>query len=303
MKFTVLSLFPEITDAYFASSIMAKAVERGLVEYQAVQIRDFATDRHRSCDDAPYGGGPGMLMLCEPVGRAFESVGVARREVIDGVVAGEGPSGERQNGERQSRERLVVYLSPSGELFDQKMAKDFAGEKELVLLCGRYEGVDQRVLDLYVDREVSVGDYVLSSGEVAALTVIDAVYRLIDGVITGESLDEESFSGGLLEYPQWTRPPEYGKLAVPEILLSGHHEQISKWRRGKQVEKTMKVRPELLEKILRDIPAPADGDDAARREIEKIIEISKIVDEVQEVEYERDKNARSGSDQRKTRQI
>ena len=176
MKFTVLTLFPEITDAYFASSIMAKAVERGIVEYQAVQIRDYATDKHRSCDDAPYGGGPGMLMLCEPVGRAFESVGVPRREVAGGVVAGG----------RQSRKRLVVYLSPSGELFNQRTAEEFAGEKELVLLCGRYEGVDQRVLDLYVDREISVGDYVLSSGEVAALAVIDAVYRLIDGVITGE---------------------------------------------------------------------------------------------------------------------
>jgi tRNA (guanine37-N1)-methyltransferase len=284
MKFTVLTLFPEITGAYFASSVMAKAVERGLVEYQAVQIRDYATDRHHSCDDAPYGGGPGMLMFCEPIGRAFEAAGVSRREVDGGAV-----SGKPQN-ERQSRERLVVYLSPSGELFNQKTAEELAGEKELVRLCGRYEGVDQRVIDLYVDREISVGDYVLSSGEVAALAVIDAVYRLIDGVITGESLDEESFSGGLLEYPQWTRPPEYGSLMVPEILLSGHHEQIRKWRLKKRVEKTMKVRPELLARLT-DYGATGDAAPQGIEETKKIAEIQEIIKVVREVQHERDKNA------------
>jgi tRNA (guanine37-N1)-methyltransferase len=273
MKFTVLTLFPEITGAYFASSIMAKAVERGLIEYQAVQIRDYATDRHRSCDDAPYGGGPGMLMLCEPVGRAFEAVGVSCREVVDGVVA-EG---------RQNPDRLVVYLSPSGTLFNQKTAEELAGEKELVLLCGRYEGVDQRVLDLYVDREISVGDYVLSSGEVAALTVIDTVYRLIDGVITGKSLDEESFIGGLLEYPQWTRPPEYGKLEVPDVLLSGHHEHIRRWRLRKRIEKTLKMRPELLAMLAEE--GTTGGGDAACQEMREIIKV------VREVQHERDKNA------------
>jgi tRNA (guanine37-N1)-methyltransferase len=274
MKFTVLTLFPEITDAYFASSIMAKAVERGLVAYQAVNIRDYATDKHHSCDDAPYGGGPGMLMLCEPIGGACEAAGVPRREVdaAGGIVSGE----------RQSAERLVVYLSPSGELFDQKAAEELAREKELVFLCGRYEGIDQRALDLYVDREISVGDYVLSSGEVAALTVIDAVYRLIDGVITGESLAEESFTGGLLEYPQWTRPPEYGKLLVPDVLLSGHHEQIRKWRLKKRIEKTLRVRPELIAQKMAECGAEqnADGADRARKEIMEII---------REVQDERDK--------------
>jgi tRNA (guanine37-N1)-methyltransferase len=282
MKFTVLTLFPEITGAYFASSVMAKAVERGIIEYQAVQIRDYAMDKHRSCDDAPYGGGPGMLMLCEPVGRAFEAAGVSCREVVDGVVSGNRQN-EWQNPERQSPDRLVVYLSPSGALFNQRMAEELAGEKELVLLCGRYEGVDQRVIDLYVDREISVGDYVLSSGEVAALTVIDTVYRLIDGVITGESLDEESFTGGLLEYPQWTRPPEYGKLMVPDILLSGHHEQIRRWRLRKRIEKTLEARPELLARLAED--RNADGNDAARQEIAEIIKV------VREVQHERDKNA------------
>jgi tRNA (guanine37-N1)-methyltransferase len=285
MKFTVLTLFPEITGAYFASSIMAKAVERGLVEYQVVQIRDYATDKHHSCDDAPYGGGPGMLILCEPVGRAFEAVGVSCREVVDGVVSGNRQGQSRQD-ERQNQDRLVVYLSPSGVLFNQEMAEELAGEKELVLLCGRYEGVDQRVIDLYVDREISVGDYVLSSGEVAALTVIDTVYRLIDGVITGESLDEESFSGGLLEYPQWTRPLDYGKLMVPDILLSGHHEQIRKWRLMKRIEKTLKVRPELLARLAEY--GTADGGDAVCQERKEIAEIIKVVREVQ---HERDKNA------------
>ncbi|MDR1095327.1 MAG: tRNA (guanosine(37)-N1)-methyltransferase TrmD [Spirochaetaceae bacterium] len=274
MKFTVLTLFPEVTDAYFASSIMAKAVERGLVEYRAVNIRDYATDKHRSCDDAPYGGGPGMLMLPEPIGRAFEAVGVNRRPVTDIDGDGAVPGG------RQSAERLVVYLSPSGTLFNQRAAEELAGEKELVFLCGRYEGVDQRALDLYVDREISVGDYVLSSGEIAALTVIDAVYRLIDGVITGESLVEESFTGGLLEYPQWTRPPEYGTLKVTEVLLSGHHEQIRKWRLRKRIEKTMKVRPELVAAMLADSGAECGGD-AVYQEIVKV---------VREVQNERDKS-------------
>jgi tRNA (guanine37-N1)-methyltransferase len=270
MKFTVLTLFPEVTDAYFASSIMAKAVERDLVEYRAVNIRDYAADKHHSCDDAPYGGGPGMLMLCEPIGRAFEAVGVPRREVAGGGVSVN----------RQSDKRLVVYLSPSGELFNQKAAEELAGEQEIVLLCGRYEGVDQRALDLYVDREISVGDYVLSSGEIAALTVIDAVYRLIDGVITGESLAEESFTGGLLEYPQWTRPPEYGTLTVPDVLLSGHHAQIRKWRLKKRVEKTLQVRPELVAAMLADGGA-AHGGDAVYKEITEV---------VREVQNERDKD-------------
>jgi tRNA (guanine37-N1)-methyltransferase len=277
MKFTVLTLFPEVADAYFASSIMAKAVERGLVEYRAVNIRDYATDKHRSCDDAPYGGGPGMLMLCDPIGGAFEAAGVVRRTIIN--VDADGAVSEG----RQSAERLVVYLSPSGELFNQKTAMELAGEKELVFLCGRYEGVDQRVLDFYVDREISVGDYVLSSGEIAALTVIDAVYRLIDGVITGESLVEESFTGGFLEYPQWTRPLEYGTLKVPEVLLSGHHEQIRKWRLRKRIEKTLRVRPELIAAMLADYGAEGGGDavNTAYKEIVKV---------VREVQNERDKS-------------
>jgi len=225
MRFTVLTLFPEIIEAYAASSIMARAVERGLVECRAVNIRDYAVDRHHTCDDAPYGGGAGMLMLPEPLARALEAVGAASAHVI--------------------------YLSPSGSLFDQAAARRLAGCDDIVLICGRYEGIDQRVIDLYVDEELSVGDYVLSSGEVAALAVIDAAYRLLPGVISGESLSEESFTGGLLEYPQFTRPEVFATLAVPEVLLSGHHENIRKWRLQKRVEKTARVRPELLERGLR----------------------------------------------------
>lgn len=226
MKYTVLSLFPEIIDAFFATSIMAKAVSRGLVGYEAVNIRDYAPDRHKTCDDAPYGGGAGMLMLTEPVCRALEAAEAA---------------GKR-----------TVYLSPSGKPFNQALAKELSLESELVLLCGRYEGVDQRVIDTYVDDEISVGDYVLSSGETAALVLIDASYRLLEGVISGESLAEESFAGGLLEYPQYTRPEIYvsvnGEMRVPEVLLSGHHENIRRWRLRKRIEKTLANRPDLLKK-------------------------------------------------------
>ncbi|MDR2078902.1 MAG: tRNA (guanosine(37)-N1)-methyltransferase TrmD [Treponema sp.] len=221
MKYTVLSLFPEIIDVYFASSVMAKAVSRGIVEYRPVNIRDFALDKHHTCDDAPYGGGAGMLMLPEVLGRALESV----------ISAASG---------------RVIYLSPGGRPFTQDLAKELVQKEELILLCGRYEGIDQRIIDFYVDDEISIGDYVLSSGEVAALALIDATYRLVDRVITAESLEEESFSGGLLEYPQYTRPEIYGTLQVPEVLLSGHHENIRRWRLRKRVEKTLALRPDLI---------------------------------------------------------
>lgn len=220
MKFTVLSLFPEILEGFFESSIMAKAVERGAVDYQLVNIRDYAFDKHRTCDDTPYGGGAGMVMKPEPVALALDSV--------------------------NSKSKKTVYMSPSGKLFDQKMAAELSKEEEIVILCGRYEGVDQRIIDAYIDTEISIGDYVLSSGETAALTVIDAVYRLVEGVINDESLEEESFSNGLLEYPHYTRPEEFKGMKVPDILLSGHHANIEKWRRKMSLEKTLRNRPELL---------------------------------------------------------
>jgi tRNA (guanine37-N1)-methyltransferase len=243
LQYTVLSLFPEIIDAYFNASLAEKAVERGLISYKGVNIRDYSTDKHHSCDDAPYGGGPGMLMLCEPLTRALESVGVER--------------GVKKNGRR------VVYLSPSGRIFTQAVAEEYAALDELTLVCGRYEGVDQRVIDGWIDEELSVGDYVLSGGESAALIVIDATYRLIADVIKSESREEVSFStavhgaekgtsaggqtSGLLEYPQYTRPEVFEGDAVPDVLLSGHHENIRKWRLRKSVEKTLAVRPDLIE--------------------------------------------------------
>jgi tRNA (guanine37-N1)-methyltransferase len=221
MKYTVLTLFPEIIDVYFANSIMAKAIQRGIIEYCAINIRDFALDRHKTCDDAPYGGGPGMLMLPEPLARALEA---AKKVTVT----------------------RTIYLSPSGKPFNQALARELSREQELILLCGRYEGIDQRIIDRYIDDEVSVGDYVLSSGEVAALALIDATYRLVDRVITPESLEEESFSGGLLEYPQYTRPEIFDTMKVPEVLLSGHHENIRRWRLERRVEKTLRNRPDMI---------------------------------------------------------
>jgi len=249
VRFTVLSLFPEICDAFFSASIMAKAIDRGVVSYRSIDIRDFATDKHRKCDDAPYGGGAGMLMLPEPIGRCLDSLGVQAHPAPDTntaeTILSEANDANDANCARPSRPR-VIYLTPSGRLFNQDMARDLAAENELILVCGRYEGLDQRIIDLYVDDEISVGDYVLSSGEIAALAVIDAVYRLVDGVINAESLEEESFGGGLLEYPQYTRPEIYASIRVPEALLSGHHENIRRWRLRRRVEKTLRVRPDLI---------------------------------------------------------
>ena len=223
MKFHVLTLFPEIPKAFFENSIMAKAVKRGLIDYNLVNIRDFALDKHKTCDDTPYGGGAGMLMLPEPLGKALESV--------------------------EAKSKRVVYVTPSGKPFTQAIAQELSRESELVFICGRYEGIDQRIIDRYVDDEISIGDYVLSSGETAATVIIDAVYRLVRDVISFESLEEESFSDGLLEYPQYTRPENYDGMIVPEVLLSGHHEKIRLWRLKKRLEKTMAVRPDLIQAL------------------------------------------------------
>ena len=222
MKFTVLTLFPEIPRAFFETSIMAKAVERGIIAYDLVNIRDFAFDRHKTCDDAPYGGGAGQLLLPEPLGRALDSVEAYRKD------------------------RHVIYVTPGGIPFTQKKAQDLSRKENIVFICGRYEGIDQRIIDLYVDEEISIGDFVMSSGELAATVMIDAVYRLVDGVITHESLDEESFSGNLLEYPQYTRPAVYQGVAVPDVLTNGNHEEIRKWRLRKSLQKTLRNRPDLI---------------------------------------------------------
>jgi tRNA (guanine37-N1)-methyltransferase len=223
MNIKVLSLFPEILEAYFSASIMKRAVGKGLVSFELVNIRDYAYDKHRKCDDEVFGGGAGMLLKPEPLDRALAAAG--------------------------SPEVRTVYVTPSGRLFNQAMAADFAKEENLVILCGRYEGIDQRIIDTRVTDVVSIGDYVLSSGEVAAMVVIDAVYRLVPGVISGESLSEESFSAGLLEYPQYTRPEEYGNMHVPEVLVSGNHAAIARWRLRASLSKSLEYRPELLQTI------------------------------------------------------
>jgi tRNA (guanine37-N1)-methyltransferase len=222
--FHILTLFPEIFEGYRSSSILARAVEQNQVGLDLINIRDFARDKHRTCDDATYGGGPGMVLKPEPLAGALESVpGVKRRRT------------------------RVIYLSPSGRLWSQELARDFAGQKRIAMICGRYEGIDQRIIDLFVTDEISVGNYVLSGGEVAAMVVIDTIVRLVKGVITEDSLAEESYSAGLLEYPQYTRPAVFRGLEVPEVLLSGNHAAIEHWRREKSIEKTRKFRPELTE--------------------------------------------------------
>lgn len=220
MTVTILTLFPGLFQGFLESSILARAIARGLVAVKLVDIRDFARDRHRVCDDAAYGGGPGMVMKPEPIAAAMEAVSAPGRRVI--------------------------YLTPAGRPFTQALAATLAKEEELILLCGRYEGVDQRVIDSFVTDEVSIGDYVLSGGEVAAMVVVDAAARLIPGAITEGSLEEESFAAGLLEYPHYTRPEVFRGARVPEVLLSGHHEKIRRWRLEKSIEKTRKNRPELL---------------------------------------------------------
>lgn len=238
MKITVLTLFPEILEGFFGASIMKRAVEKGLIEYKLVNIRDYATDKHRKCDDEIFGGGAGMLMLPGPLGRALEAAGSLPKDDPDLRVPGS---------------PRTVFMTPSGRLMGQPLVRELAREDELVVICGRYEGVDQRVIDRYVTDEVSIGDYVLSSGEVAAMVLVDAVYRLVPGVISGESLQEESFGGagtspeaGLLEYPQYTRPAEYDSMKVPAVLTSGNHAQIARWRLKARLERTLAYRPELL---------------------------------------------------------
>jgi tRNA (guanine37-N1)-methyltransferase len=221
MTVTILTLFPGLFRGYLESSILARAISRGLVGVKVVDIRDYAVDKHHVCDDAAYGGGPGMVMKPEPIAAALEATTAP---------------GAR-----------VVYLTPAGRLFTQRTAQDLAQGPDFTLLCGRYEGIDQRVIDAFVTDEVSIGDYVLSGGETAAMVVVDSVARLVPGVITGDSLQEESFSEGLLEYPHYTRPEEFRGMRVPEVLVSGHHEKIRQWRLLKSVEKTMRYRPELLD--------------------------------------------------------
>lgn len=227
MNIDVVTLFPEMVQGFFSNSIMKRAVENGIITYNMIDFRNFAIDRHHTCDDSPYGGGAGMVLKPEPLCKALESI--------------------------KAKEKRVIYPSPSGKKLTQALSKELSEEENLVFICGHYEGIDQRVIDLYVDDEISIGDYVISSGEIASLVIIDSLYRLVDGVISSESLEEESFSDGLLEYPQYTRPSVFKGLEVPQVLLSGNHKNIKQWRLEKRLEKTLSFRPELLEQKSLDL--------------------------------------------------
>lgn len=226
MKISVLTLFPEMFEAVCGVSIIKRALDKGLFGLELINIRDYSEDKHRRVDDYPYGAGGGLVMQPMPIYAAYESIA-----------------------EKEGKKPHVIYMSPQGKTLDQKKAVEISKRESVVLLCGHYEGVDQRVLDEIVDEELSLGDFVLTGGEIAAMAVIDAAARMIPGVLDSEdTFSHESHYDGLLEYPQYTRPPEWHGSKVPEILLSGHHANIEKWRREQSLLITAKKRPEMLEK-------------------------------------------------------
>ena len=226
MQFYIMTLFPEMVMNGLSTSIIGRAVNKGLLSIEAVNIRDYAFNKHNSVDDYPYGGGAGMLMQAEPVYQCYRALE-----------------------EKMNKKPRVVYLSPQGKTFNQTMAEEFAQEEELVFLCGHYEGIDERVLEEIVTDYVSIGDYVLTGGELPAMIMVDAISRLVPGVLHNDvSAEFESFQDNLLEYPQYSRPEMWHDKKVPEVLMSGHHANIEKWRREQSVIRTARNRPDLLEK-------------------------------------------------------
>ena len=226
MNYHVLTLFPEMIENGMNTSITGRAITKGLLSLEAINIRDFAFNKHQKVDDYPYGGGAGMLMQAEPVYLSYESIA-----------------------ERIGRKPRVIFLTPQGKTFNQDMAKEFALEEDLGFLCGHYEGIDERVLEEIVTDYVSIGDYVLTGGELPAMVMMDSISRMVPGVLNNqESGETESFSGNLLEYPQYSRPEEWHGKKVPEVLLSGHHANVDKWRREQSIIRTAKWRPDLLPK-------------------------------------------------------
>ncbi|HOJ11079.1 MAG TPA: tRNA (guanosine(37)-N1)-methyltransferase TrmD [Clostridiales bacterium] len=227
MTFEVLTLFPEMFQAVLGESIIGRAQEKGLIRVNTVNIRDYSLDKHRKTDDYPYGGGPGMVMMAQPIYDAYLST----MENID-------------------YKPYVVYMSPQGKVLNQEMVKKLINLKHIVILCGHYEGVDERVINKIVDEEISIGDYVLTGGELPAMVLIDCISRCIPGVLaSGEAYTDESHYNGLLEYPQYTRPYEYLDMKVPDILISGHHANISIWRKQQALLRTYLKRPDLYEKL------------------------------------------------------
>jgi tRNA (guanine37-N1)-methyltransferase len=227
MKFDILTIFPEIFDAILGSSIIGRAQEKGLVSVDAHNIRDFSKDKHKKTDDYPYGGGNGLVMLAQPIYDAYRSI----VKELD-------------------YKPHFIYMSPQGKPLDQKLVEDLSKHEHIILLCGHYEGVDERILEELVDEEISIGDYVLTGGELPAMVLVDAISRTIPGVLSNEeSYEEESHKDGLLEYPQYTRPADFMGKQVPEVLLSGHHANITKWRRLQALKRTKARRPDMYEQL------------------------------------------------------
>ncbi|MBO5287202.1 MAG: tRNA (guanosine(37)-N1)-methyltransferase TrmD [Clostridia bacterium] len=233
MRFDIMTLFPEMVNSVLNSSIIGRAIQNGYITVEAHDIREYTTNKHRKTDDTPYGGGKGMLMATQPICDCFDAV--CKKQ-------GEGT-------------RRVIYASPRGRIFNHEIAKELSQYDNIVILCGHYEGVDQRVIDEIIDEELSIGDYVLTGGEIPACVIVDAVSRLIDGVLSDkECYEKESIASGLLEYPQYTRPPVFRGKEVPEVLLSGHHANIDKWRLERSLEITRERRPDLYEKYIKEHP-------------------------------------------------
>lgn len=221
MRIDILTLFPEMFEP-LKQSIIAKAKDKGLLDIETINIRDFSVDTHKKCDDYPFGGGAGMVMTPQPLYDAISSV--------------------------KTNSSKTIYLSPKGEKLNQNKVESLSKAEHLILLCGHYEGIDQRIIDMCVDEEISIGDYVLTGGELPAMVLVDALSRYVEGVINSESLEEESFTGGLLEYPHYTRPQDFRGAKVPEVLLSGNHKEIANWRNEQSLKITKTKRPDLLEK-------------------------------------------------------
>ncbi len=227
MQFDVLTLFPEMF-SILNESIIGRAKEKGLINVNLINIRDFSKNKHKKVDDTPYGGGAGMVIQPDVVYDAYKSV--------------------IKNNEKSGKNR-VIYMSPQGKKLDQQKVEELSKQEHLILLCGHYEGIDQRVLDAIVDEEISIGDYVLTGGELPAMVLIDSVSRYVEGVLKDDSTTEESFSQGLLEYPQYTRPEIFENKQVPEVLRSGNHQMIAKWRREQSLKRTLEKRPDLLDEV------------------------------------------------------
>ena len=239
MNIHIMTLFPEMVMGGLNTSITGRAISKGILSIEAVNIRDYAFNKHNSVDDYPYGGGAGMLMQAEPVYQCYQAI-------VDKIQT---QSGENDASSAEKKKPRVLYMSPQGRTFTQGMAEELAQEEELIFLCGHYEGIDERVLEEIVTDYVSIGDYVLTGGELPAMVMVDAVSRMVPGVLHNDvSAEFESFQDNLLEYPQYSRPETWHDKQVPPVLLSGHHANIEKWRREQSVIRTAKNRPDLLEK-------------------------------------------------------